>query len=402
MKIKFTNLSEQWRVDDVPKGKVSELLSKVIEYGVAHYNNTKKMRDDLLRACNVILYYLRENEVMPHDWLTTDPLSNIPDIDDDTIQLVLNKFYISNKNVEWDLVPVVDVPPETTAEVTAPIFEEKRPKLNRSSQVSTSVISNTVAKVDSEKKAKKQTALIVPTDKTDLYLQCPKIPQIDKNDIWLRGQAGPDVITIYATLPKIPTKQNEISVTTDVSKMTNSELMNLYPNSLIKTRNAKMYYHVEGLEYDEQLGSIIPIGDFTSAQLLDNIVKYPHFYNIMRPVNGEVVKFYYYIEIDGELYKTVDVWDSIPETSRIPRDVEFIKEYVIRRYLLERDVLGIEHKYPMYGSLDPYITLFMPPEYYIKRGYTNTCDLAMQCVTSRVSFKQSRNPLIRRLRAANV
>ena len=69
---------------------------------------------------------------------------------------------------------------------------------------------------------------------------------------------------------------------------------------------------------------------------------------------------------------------------------------MVRRYLLEEEA-GVVHKYPMYGTLLPYLTLFMPPEEYIRRGYKDTLNIAKQCVASRVSFKQSRNPVLKRL-----
>ena len=83
--------------------------------------------------------------------------------------------------------------------------------------------------------------------------------------------------------------------------------------------------------------------------------------------------------------------------SKIPYNREFVKEYVVRRYLLERDIYHIHHVYPMFGRLDPFLTLFMPYEEYKKNGYNNSVDIAKQCVKSRVSYKTSRNPVLRRL-----
>lgn len=402
-KTKFTDISERHPMPKPIRAKASQLLAIIIEYGVKHYNNTKKMREALLKACNVIIYCLLENEPVPHDWLTTDPLSNIPEIDDDLMKSTLDDIYLSDKNVEWDLTPVIDEP--TTLVHPAPssrIFEEKRPKLHRSSQVSSSVIASTVDQVEKTRRTKNKTSLMMPTDKTDLYLQGPKVPQFDNKSIWMQGQVGYDKLVIYESLPKIPTRQSEISVTTDVNKMTDAELMRLYPNCFIRTRNEKMYERIDGVDYDDELGLLLPICSFTSAQLRDNIIKYPHLYKLVREINGQLVSFYSHIEINGELHKTLDIWDSLPESKIIPKQPEFIKEYVVRRYLLERDVLGIQHKFPMFGTLDPYLTLFMPSDKYIEYGYQHTHDIVIQCVKSRVSFKQSRNPVIRRLSSTNV
>lgn len=406
MKIKFTSLSDKHPVPKNIKGKASELLSIIITYGSDNYNNTKRMRDSLLKACNVITYSLIANEPLNRDWLTTNPLENIPEIDDTIMREKLRNLYLSDKDVEWDLravdvqaVPVLPKP--KSAPVIVPKFEEKRPKLNRSHQVTSSVISETVEKTSTKKKKETEKSYDVPTNKTDLYLQGPSVPQFDNKSIWMQGQVGYDKLVIYESLPKIPTKQTEISVTTDVSKMTRVELMNLYPNCFIKTRHEKLYEKLKLAGYDSTLGVLLPVERFTNAQIKDNIIKYPHLYKLTRSIDGQLVSFYSYIEIEGELHRVLDVWDSLPESKVIPKEPEYIKEYVVRRYLLERDILGMKHKYPMFGTLNPYLTLFMPADDYIKYGYTNVNDIVIQCVNSRVCFKQSRNPVIRRLKLAN-
>lgn len=399
-KTKFTDISEKHPMPKPVKAKASQLLAIIIEYGVKHYNNTKKMRDSLLKACNVILYCLLENEPVPHDWLTTDPLSNIPEIDDDLMKATLQNVYLSDKNVEWDLstvIPEVSIP-EISKTVVKPVSQSvtsSKPQSVKSVQV------KSTSNLEQSKKPKKS-VVIKPTDKTDLYLQGPKVPQFDNKSIWMQGQVGYDKLVIYESLPKIPTKQSDISVTTNVDKMTDAELMRLYPNCFIRTRNEKMYEIIDGIDYDEELGALLPICSFTRDQIRDNIIKYPHLYKLVREIDGQLVSFYSHIEINGELVKTLEIWDSLPESKIIPRQPEFIKEYVVRRYLLERDILGVQHKYPLFGTLDPYLTLFMPSDDYIRYGYTDTHNIVIQCVKSRVSFKQSRNPVIRRLSSINV
>ena len=102
------------------------------------------------------------------------------------------------------------------------------------------------------------------------------------------------------------------------------------------------------------------------------------------------------IELEGELYNTAEVWDTLPESKVIPRNSDFIKDYVIRRYLLEEEA-GIEHKYKIHGTLEPFITLFMPPEMYAKRGYTDSLQIVKQCVRSRILYKRTTNPMLKRL-----
>ena len=105
------------------------------------------------------------------------------------------------------------------------------------------------------------------------------------------------------------------------------------------------------------------------------------------------------MEIDGELRDTVEVWDSLEISKWIPKNVDFIKEYVVRKYLMDIEHKGATYKYPLFGTLDPFLTLFMPASEYTKRGY-DALELAKQCVLSRVSYKQSRSPVIRRIQAS--
>ena len=131
--------------------------------------------------------------------------------------------------------------------------------------------------------------------------------------------------------------------------------------------------------------------------MLDNIICFPHLFRLKKiDESGNLQNFYSSIEIDGELVPVGDVWDDLPESKVIPKDPEFAKEYVVRRYLLEESA-GITHKYKMFGTLKPFLTLFMPPSEYTKRGYKDTVEIVKQCVESRISYKQSRNPILRRL-----
>ena len=76
-----------------------------------------------------------------------------------------------------------------------------------------------------------------------------------------------------------------------------------------------------------------------------------------------------------------------------------IYEYVVRKYLMDIEYKGAEFKYPIFGTLDPYLTLFMPVSEYTNRGF-DAVELAKKCVQSRVSYKQSRSPILRRIAAS--
>ena len=235
---------------------------------------------------------------------------------------------------------------------------------------------------------------------SDIWLK-PRFPQFDVNDIWLEGMADGNHLVIRRSLPKIPKVQSDITVTTDISDMNDVDFLKLFPNKILKSRFEQMYAIVDddfsNVFSHNVLGNLVIIDGYDMSDIVDNVVKYPHFYRLMRCVDGKMVNFYKYIELDGELYHTLDVWDDLPEAHGIPRTAQFIKEYVIRRYLLERDVKHIQHRYPLYGALDPFITLFCDMRTYSMLGYKDHLAMAKQCVKSRVNFYYTRNPIIKRL-----
>lgn len=248
-------------------------------------------------------------------------------------------------------------------------------------------------------------ALKEPTWKEDLYLAPYEVPCIDLDRIFFERKLDDYHFIMYESYPPVPTVQNEITCTTNEEILTNRDRMKLYPNRYIKTRPRELYNAVVGMEYHELLGSIVPVEGFTTEQIIDNIIRYPHFH-CMRRIAGdgsygnEFTPFWGQIEIDGELHKLNDVWKDLPESKVIPKTKEFMKEYQIRRYLLERDA-GINHKYPLQGDLGEFITLFMTPEMYIQLGYTDVEEMAKKCVHSRVKFHRTRNPMLRRFGVEN-
>lgn len=383
-KIRFTSISEKYQVPRSYKGALSNLHSAMITYVCSHYKNTKKYRKCVVDALNLQTYAILSGDLgILSDWSPSAPLTSMPAVDEDIVESVVGDLLLAEDSILWDV-------------------EEKYSDAAASEEVSPVSISssnNLLSQVHTPAKdiAQASDSAVKQTPKQDLYIQPPGVPLLDYSSVWMEAEVNGELFAIHKTLPEIPTRQNEISVTTEVGKMTRAELLNLFPNNFIRTRHIDMYDRVENIHYDEDLGIVIPIKSFTLEQLVDNIIKYPHFFKLTRIVNGKVCSFYTHIEIDGELHDTLKVWDSLPESSIIPRTSNFIKEYVVRRYLLERDIEGIEHKYPMNGTLDPFLTLFMDKDSYIQRGYSNVESIARSCVESRVSYKQSRNPMIRRM-----
>ena len=150
------------------------------------------------------------------------------------------------------------------------------------------------------------------------------------------------------------------------------------------------------------LGTVLNISGFTLEQRIENIIKYPHLEGLVREGRrkGDFVysDFWKYIEIDGTLHRIRDVWDDLEDTHNLPSHPGLMCDYVVRRYLLERDVNHMNHKYQLYGTLEPFLTLCFTADDYTSLGYTDLVEIAKQCVRSRVSYKQSRNPIIRRLK----
>ena len=360
--IDFTQLTEKLPYPVKLKARLSTYHADIISYAIANFKDNNAFKLSILHAMNTISYILINGDSMPQI-NGDDPLNSLPDIDDDLCETALEKLYICNENINWDV--------EESSDIFIPPTQNQKPA--------------TMLKQHS----------ILPTSKEDLYIKPPVVPMFDTSKPWLNIEKDGILYTIYTTLPIIPETQRDISVTTNVSLMTKTNLINLYPNQFIKTRASCMYDELDGLEFNEMLGIIIPIDGFSSEQIRNNIIKYPHLYKLKRKINDELINFHSHIEINGILHKTLDIWDSLPESKMIPKTADFIKEYVVRRYLLERDELKIKHKYPLFGSLDPFLTLFTTPADYQKLGTFDVEELARKCVSARVQYLQSRNPILR-------
>lgn len=385
-RIKFTDISDKYDVSRVVRGKISELHAKLITYVVSHFRGSNQYKQRVVDALNIITYAVYANDPLPFNWSAKDPFNNMPQIEESLLQETLGDVYLTVDGIEWDIEPS---------------YNDSVDMFTKSTYAS--VQSSSAVSSPKQKSAKPTQSFLSPlgvtkpTMKQDLYIQSPVVPQIDYSKVWMSGVVDSETYTIYETLPRIPTKQNEISCTTNPAQMTDKELLRLYPNVRIKTRAASMYEPIQGIKLHPVLGLILPIKEYTEQQLIDNLIQYPHFFKLAREIDGKQCSFYSHIEIDGELVNILEVWDDLPESQIIPKQADFIKEYVVRRYLLERDIDGVKHKYPMFGDLDPFLTLPLTVADYKDFGYTDSVKLARQCVASRVNYKVSRNPIVRRL-----
>lgn len=397
--IEFTQLIDKLSYPRQFKGELTKYHSDVVDYVMNNYSGTYSFRSKIVQCLNSISYHVLSKDSMD-GWVSEDPLESVELVDDAVCQDFLGNLYLRVNSINWVILEEFRSEEGTTNEDVSTDIEltADRKPVTKEEKVKSSLTTSYYAKPRKPVRLINEvTEVPVATPKEDLYLKPPLYPQVFADRIWLSKVVDGSTLTIYVTYPEIPVKQNQISVTTDISLMTYSDLLKLFPNHVIHTRGESLYEKVEGLDCDEDLGVIIPISRFTDDQVADSIIRYPHFYKLMRFLDGKLTGFFNYIEIDGKLHRTLDVWDSLPEASKIPKQTEFIRDYVARRYLLERDVLGIKHKYPLFGSLDPFITLFMPPEGYANRGYSDSIELATSCVNSRVSFRRTRNPVLRRI-----
>lgn len=384
MRYNFTQLPAKLPYPPYIKGKLSTIHSKAISEVIGEYSGSFRQRCRIVDALNTISYNVIENNSADYYMsLNRIDVLDLSTVDNDICKSRLGSLYILERDINWDIQPVdVDVKSDQVLEYSTKAADE----------------AFAVSKVvESSNKVIDRSDY---TPKSDLYIQPPVIPRFNIKNVFAAGKLDGTVYTVYASEPKIPTKQNEISITTDISLMTDEDFLRLYPNQMIRTRSEILYDKYPGIKYNDIVGSIIPVAGFTDEELLDNVVKYPHIFKLYKKVNSTIVSFYTTIEIDGELHKVSDVWSSLPESDVIPYNVDFIKEYVVRRYLLERDIKKVDHKYPMYGTLLPYLTLFTSQEDYRRLGYNDTLGIAKQCVMSRISYKTSRNPVLRRLNDA--
>lgn len=385
MKIKFTSISDKIKYPAKLKGILCPIHSEMIEYICSHPVSKCSNKRKIIQAMNTLSYLVIEGDAIPSDYSPSN-LSSLPEIDKDELSKSLGSCLISYSDIDWDI--------DTSSIIDDNSITENETKTEKIKSYIKVEATKENKKVEDTKSVNSKYFI---SKLSDISLKPPKVPQFDYNKIYLQEQIGQDVYTIYTSLPEVPKVQNEISLTTDINKMSDQALLNLYPDHFIQTRSPEMYNKIPGVDYDDVLGLIIPIQGYTRNQIIDNIIKYPHILKLQRKVADETQSFYKTIEIKGHLQDTLKIWDDLSESKFLPKTRPFIREYVMRRYLLERDVKGVKHKYSIFGDIRPFITLFQHSDDYIKMGYKNTVEIARQCVEARVAYKKSLNPVMRRL-----
>ena len=370
--------------------KISDVFYSFTAYFTSIYTGRRSQKNHILHVLNCLTSAILDDEYYVGEMTDEFVESFNKDISEEDLKEKLGYLYI--EDVIWNIDPI-DVPniAQNHSEISADASIENTSKTAHADTSTTTV--------DSSKKESKPIEFVQYRSKrSDLSFEFPTIPSIDTSKVWAvsNDDAGRS-IEIYTTLPEIPTIQNEITTTTDVRKMTSAELIHLYPDHTIQVRSKEAYDKFYGIDYDDLLGYIPQIFGFTREQIVDNIIKYPQFNFLYREIGDRRVSFLKHIEIDGELIRLESAIDTVDDLKLLPDKNFYYWDYIVRRYLLERDILGVIHKYPMYGSFGPYMTLFTTPDVYMKLGYDDIEGMARQCVMNRVKFYQTRNPLVRRL-----
>lgn len=409
---RFEDILEGLDVKAEHKSKFVEAYPALHEYAEANFKNTKKWKQTFLNKLNYLIYVLYVDGVVMYNWSDVVSLDEFSYDENPTdVALTISPNFLDIENVDWsylvsrkfekqldldgvsssDAAVVVSASEEQPSPLTKGIEERES---NESVKLNvTDDLAEQKDQTSNIREEGKQSACLTPTPKEDLFIATSKYPRV----AGFHYKYG----NVHVSLPQVPTKQSEVSCTTDVNGMTNKELLALFPNRFVRTRSPLMYEEKDGITLDPEFGLLIPVDGFTDSEVRDCVIRYPHIFKLKRVgPDGELISFYNHIEIDGELVDALEAWSFLPEAKVFDFDsmetrqeqMEFMKEYAIRRYLLERDVKHVVHKYPVVGDLPEFVTLFMPADMYVREGYGDPVDLAKKCVIARSDYLKSRNP----------
>lgn len=388
MSIRFTEIPERLKYSAKYQGVLSSLHSDIICRVSETFSGSQNEKHAITDILNYVSFMYYRDGRLPDDWNIEDMFNSISYVEPYKLKSVLGETFIRYSDISWNIEPVF-----ISDDKSLKIPDYKSPEISDSKFTPAGMVSKPVPTNNS---TLKEISTI-----SDISLYGPVIPRIDTSKIYTRSSIDGTIYCIYHSLPEIPSKQCEISLTTDPDTLSDFDYLNLYPNNVLNVRNAEMYKEYTGLYTHPLLGVIFPIEDFTQDQIIDNIIRYPNVEDIFRigtvAGNKKFITFGKYIEIDGKLELTKNVWDGFKNIENIPKTKEFIQEYVVRRYILEKEIKNIQHNYEMFGILDEYLSLFMPISEYNNLGYTDNLGMAKKCVMSRISYISSRNPVLRRI-----
>ena len=219
--------------------------------------------------------------------------------------------------------------------------------------------------------------------------------RVNFDKVWHSGTYDGETYVIGTSLPEIPELQCDVSITTNVDRMTEADLIHLYPTREFKEFRHHMVDKFEGCPFDKLVSSYVPIPGYTHEQLIQNIIKYPFPHEYRRFINDQFVDVWKQVEIEGELVDIVKAFDQSELYGKVQRCRRVLQEYGYRKAMLDLEY-GKEVNYPLIGDIQPYLALVFPEYVYKELGY-DTVELARKSVISRVSLLRSVNPVIRRI-----
>lgn len=387
--MRFSEIGEVVQYPPQYKAKIQTVVSDIISYVSTHIPERLQGKRDIISCINRIAYLIISGDGIPVGWSVDMLCDGLPTVSDTTIMDTLGNCFIYLTDVVWDIQ-------ENSAVMAAPkivtlssLNSGTIPSIHTDKAVTPTVGNSTVEKST------------VDSTIEDIALY-PKAPQFDIKNINMSKVVDDLQYVLYNSVPTIPTRQCEISMTTNVDAMTDKELLALFPNRILYPRSAELYAEIDGVERDDILGNLITVGGWSKKQMIDNIIRYPYIHNLKRlgrtPNGYRQVDFWKYMEVDGEMHKTLDVWDTHKKFSGLPKNKAVIEDVVVRNYLLKQSSKSKDkYQFGIYGELLPHLMLFLPIDVYADFGYKDPVDLARQCVISRVAYIRSRNPVLQKL-----
>ena len=247
MVIRFSDIGEALPVKSDIKGKYQTYYGTIYNYAADNYDCRKSFKILVTEFLNIMLYFLMADGDIPFDWDIDEPDDGTPDIPDDVLKRTLKQLFLTYEDINWDLeVPVKEEKPQpiSASEVEEETEEEiknsdKLEVVNRRSYIEQPLPLETDEPEESKTNEN-------PTPKEDLFITNPKYPRLKGLD--------DKYPTIYTSLPEIPRRQSEISSTTKIERVSDSDLLNLFPNRFIQTRAPIMYQPFEDLTLDPDYG----------------------------------------------------------------------------------------------------------------------------------------------------
>ena len=368
---------------------------KFIMQTQSHFTN-------FVRLVNLFLHHLKQDDSCVNLKFTENDLKSgvekgfIISYDEFVLEAdlkdILGKSYFDKKEILWDpqednVLKVEEESEKSSSSVTSFIskglsqnFEDSDEAFSQSSEDSINLFSE-----DYWSKA--------------VSLDFPMYPNFDPTDVRIEFSYHGVNYKLYGESRK-PRTQSEITMFSDPHVFSDGEILNLFPNIRLYTRSPYMYKKYSNVPYDDDLGVIFKISGYTKAQVKRNIIEFPYLENLDRivKIKGKetTIPFWRNIEIDGEICSTIDVWDKLPDTKKLPKTESFMNEYVTRKYILDVQH-GVKKSYPMRGTLESFLVLYNKPEYYEKLKY-DPIMIGKKCIVSRKSYKESRNPVMRMYR----